>query len=1034
MSKLAPLTAEDLSALGASASNIRWLEKPSAENIHYLDLIESRDADSRQHSVAYPSAVVEFEGQPLVYVVDNRALAGDIRTVGDNIKQTLRLLACRGDDAYLAVLEYGRIVVYPIHLMGKDFNGVPLSMSVMEHRSLIQDLASEAIPGLSDRGARRSAVHDLLFRLLSQVADQLLETNALRGRHDDVLALVGRALFARFLIDRRIMTPVTFPVGTGSLKECFASPMRATMTCEWLDDKFNGDLLPLGSKKYKSYFESFGDDANTVFRVLSNLMYRAPDGQLSFESQWGDLDFAHVPIGLLSEVYERYAHRHVGKSAAEESMHYTPRHIAEFMIEEAFEGLAPEQRHRARLLDPASGGGVFLTLGFRRLVAELWKANRRRPSRREIRKVLYKQVRGFDINSSALKLAALGLYLTALELDPNPTDDPDELKFDPLFAASTDADLSTVLTHARFPNEPHPNPYVLGSLGSAISPNHRKQYDIVIGNPPWSGLSTKKGAKAVADKFHAVVQDVARSRAEENGMHPGLMLIANSYENPDGVPDIPFIWRSMEWAKDGGIIALALHARLLFKQADIGSKARDAVFTGLRVTGILNGAAVRKENVWPRVNAPWCLLFARNEVPETHHLFHFVSIELERCLNSKGRLRIDHKNAQPIQLSVLREKPYLLKTMFRGTSMDAAVMEHISSVPTLRLSEYMSSHNLECGEGYQVYEGGDKNDATKLKGMLHLHRDWAPNYAVTSETISNHFERDALHRPRKIEIYRSPLMIIPVSLPEKPEQGCGLIAREDVVYSESFFGYSANGFKNGDPLAFANYLHVLTYSKFFRYYVLMSSSQFGVERDSIQKEDMDNFPIIPFEQLDSNKVSQLKRLSMDIENERSPWDDLDELVYSIYDIPKHLQQVIADTLNVSLPYTTTTKRAEQAPSQQEIEVFRSTLESQLKPLFAYAEIDISVRSRPPTSGSWGFLDIICNDFHPVDWNQGWLKNLADDQGASSIFVVNPQHIGIGILAQYRYWTVSRAHMCALTIIREFSDKLVAANAQGSQTQ
>ncbi|MDP2762112.1 MAG: N-6 DNA methylase [Sideroxyarcus sp.] len=1031
MSKLAPLTAEDLSALGASESNIRWLDKPSAESICYLDLIESRNGDSRRHSVIYPGAVVEFEGQPLVYIVDNRALATGAESEEGNIEQTLRLLACRGDDAYLAVLEYGRVVVYPTHLKGKGFSGVSLNMSLMERRSLIQDLASETIPGLSGRGARRAAVHDLLFRLLSQVADQLLATNALSEKHDDVLALVGRALFARFLIDRNIMTPATFPVLKGSPEECFASPMRAAMTCEWLDDKFNGDLLPLGGKKYKSYFESFGDDADTVFRVLSNLMYRAPNGQLSFESQWGDLDFAHVPIGLLSEVYERYAHRHVGKSAAEESMHYTPRHIAEFMIEEAFEGLAPEQRHRARLLDPASGGGVFLTLGFRKLVAELWKANGRRPSRREIRRVLYKQIRGFDINSSALKLAALGLYLTALELDPNPTD-PDELKFDPLFAASTDADLSTVLTHARLPNEPHPNPYVLGSLGSAISSNHRKQYDIVIGNPPWSGLSTKKGAKAVADKFHSVVQDVALARAEENNMHPGLMQIAKSYENPDGVPDIPFIWRSMEWAKDGGIIALALHARLLFKQADIGAKARDAVFTGLRVTGILNGAAVRKENVWPRVNAPWCLLFARNEVPEEYHLFHFVSIELEKSLNTKGRLRIDHKNAQPIQFSVLRGKPYLLKTMFRGTSMDAAVMEHLSSLPTIALKFYMSSHNLECGEGYKVYEDSeDQYDATQMKGMLHLHRDWAPRFAATTKTITKRFERNFLHRPRKIGIYRGPLMILPVSVPENMDQGCGLIARDDIAYSESFIGYSANGF-DAEPIALACYLHVLTYSKLFRYFALMTSSQFGVERDSIQKEDVDNFPIIPFEKLDTNKVSKLRQTSMAIENEQSPWNEVDELVYAIYDIPKHLQQVIADTLNVSLPYTITTKRAEQAPSQLEIDAFCSTMEAQLKPLFAYAGIDIKVRSRALTGGSWGFLDIICNDSQPLDWDQGWLKKLADDQGASSVFVANPpQHIGVGILTQYRYWTASRAHMCALTIIREFSDKLISANVQAA---
>ena len=179
MSNLPALTADDLLALGASESSIRWLAKPSADSIRYLDIVESRSDRHGRQPMAQPSAVVEFEGQPLVYVVDNRALANGGGVGRDEIEQTLRLLACRGDEAYLAILEYGRVVVHPIQMRGKDFSGIPLNMSLMGHRSLIQDLVAETIPGLPTRSARRAAVHDLLFRLLSQVADQLLETKAL---------------------------------------------------------------------------------------------------------------------------------------------------------------------------------------------------------------------------------------------------------------------------------------------------------------------------------------------------------------------------------------------------------------------------------------------------------------------------------------------------------------------------------------------------------------------------------------------------------------------------------------------------------------------------------------------------------------------------------------------------------------------------------------------------------------------------------------------------------------------------------------
>ncbi len=1032
MTKVAALTSEDLAGLGASESNIRWLTKPSARSIQYLDLIEPAGSRSSSRPFIGPSAVVEFEGQPLLYVIDNRTLVNDVGIGDEEIAQMLRLLACRGDPAYLAVLEYGQVVIHPISLeKDKVSSGVPWNPSLMGQRSLIQDLVAEAIPGLPGRDARRTAVHDLLFRLLSQATDHLLETRALRERHDDVLALVGRALFARFLIDRDIMTPAAFPALKVVPEECFSTSKHAAMTCKWLDVEFNGDLLPLAGARYKTYFESLGKDGDTVFRVLSNVMHRAPGGQLSFDSKWDDLDFAHIPIGLLSEVYERFVHRHLGKKAARESMHYTPRHIAEFMIEEAFEGLVPEQRHRACLLDPAAGGGIFLTLGLRKLVAERWERTGRRPSRKEIRKILYEQIRGFDINPSALKLAALGLYLTAIELDPDPRDIAGR-SFRPLFAWAKKADINTVLTCARFPSEPESNPYVLGSLGTAIGPEHRKRYSLVISNPPWSSLSSKKGAQEIVRQFPNIVRDVARLRAAENKQHSGLLDVADSYQNPDGVPDLPFVWRSMEWAKDGGVIALAMHGRLLFKQADMGTNARDALFTGLRVTGILNGAAVRMENVWPKVQAPWCLLFARNEVPEDHHLFHFVSIELEKRLNTQGRIRIDHKNAQPIQFSVLREKPYLLKTLFRGTAMDATVMDHLSSLPTTRLEDYMHSHDLRSGEGYQVSEKGDPNDSSAMIGMLNLDRAWSPKFAVNANTLKIKFDRHTLHRPRKIEIYHGPLMIIPESIPESPDRGCGLIAVGDVAYRESFTGYSAFGFKGGNPESLARYLHVLTYSKLFQYRILMSSAKFGVERDAIQKEDVDDFPIIPFEKLDPQTVDRLQTLSKAIAEEQLPWREVDELVFKIYDIPENLQRVIADTLSVSLPYTATTERAERPPSPEEIETFCSALEGHLRPLFEQVDIGLRVKSRPRTEGSWAFLDVICGEYEPPSWDQAWLKTLADDQGASSIFVPNPpQHIGVGILAQYRYWTPSRAHLCALTVIRKYSNDLVAAGIEAA---
>ncbi len=143
------------------------------------------------------------------------------------------------------------------------------------------------------------------------------------------------------------------------------------------------------------------------------------------ELDWGNLDFAHIPVGVLSQVYESFSHRADPLTARDTSVHYTPRTIAGLMVEEAF--AATKNKAGATVLDSSCGAGIFLVLAFRRLVRERWSGGER-PKTSVIQDILYKQVRGFDISESALRLAALALYITAIELNASPRP-PQALKF-----------------------------------------------------------------------------------------------------------------------------------------------------------------------------------------------------------------------------------------------------------------------------------------------------------------------------------------------------------------------------------------------------------------------------------------------------------------------------------------------------------------------------------------------------------------------------------------------------------------------------
>jgi len=325
--------------------------------------------------------------------------------------------------------------------------------------------------------------------------------------------------------------------------------------------------------------------------TLGDILRRAPAGQLylGWEEKWANLDFANIPVGVLSQAYEHYLRSHDPRKQRREGGYYTPRILADMMVRGAFDGLQRDGlAHKARVLDPAVGAGVFLIIVFRQLVAERWRHDGVRPDTPILRDILYTQISGLDINESALRFAALGLYLMSIELDSHP---------EPLQNQRFRNLRGTVL-HKVSEDHETASSNSLGSLGSRAD-EHIGRYDLVIGNPPWNSGTRLPDWGEVRER----VATIARARAP-HAAPPRL---------PNEVLDLPFVWRATEWAKPGGRIVFALHARLLFQQGEGMPDARSALFSALDITGIVNGTELRRTNVWPQISAPFCLLFARNQ-------------------------------------------------------------------------------------------------------------------------------------------------------------------------------------------------------------------------------------------------------------------------------------------------------------------------------------------------------------------------------------------------------------------------------------
>ncbi|PMY73388.1 MULTISPECIES: class I SAM-dependent DNA methyltransferase [unclassified Pseudomonas] len=991
-------TLEVLKGFGACPADCVELDHQNDPRLlRYVDLV--RDAEQPMIDV-----VVEERTQALLYVVNVARLGGSPSKF--DIADLRRKLAMRGDQAWLAVMRHGQLDIYATDLRpDPESSPVSFSVGVAASAGVLPRLAhGEELAPLSSIMLR-----NVLFGLMTDAGQELKDLGL---STDESIALTGRALFFRYLIGRRIIGDnhlQTISPSSLSLDACFSDIDSLVAVNEWLDRTFNGDLLKLPNKDYREYFGGlFQRTDRKIIRPLEAILgldQSLTPGLSQTQLNWGDLDFDHVPIGLLSETYEELMYRFDAEARRDTSVYYTPTHIAEYMVEEAFHQLPSGAS--ARVLDPACGAGVFLVACFRKLAELHFSETGKRPSRQVLRKILDQQLTGFDINAHARTLAALALYLTALELDPDPAP-VETLTFNKL--------EGKVLVDVA---DPGSNPVVIqpmaGSLGEHVSTQYLSAFDLVIGNPPWTSL---KSAYVAIDKIFT-----RRCRAVAAGR--GLDEIAATYKNPDRVSDLPFVWGAMEWAKPNGRIALAIAGRWLFKMSPAGFAARSAIFQALSITGILNGASVRQSRVWPNVEQPFCLLFADNRQPTDGDQFVLVSPDDEPALTGKGRMRIDACDAVPVELGLVVRQPTAVKTLYRGGALDISVVQRIRERSDFTIGEYWTpERGLHRGQGYQVAKRSD--DDSFLEGMAQLGARYAAHpFVVMIDTLPS-YEPQGLQWPRDPKIYKAPLVLVREGYKARREQGRALFSVADLAYSESYYGFSASGHPDGDFLS--KYLLVLMHSKLFEYWALMTSAKFGVERESLQLHDIEHFPFVDIESIDGKTRDMICHCADELFSNRPDWDFLDRTVAELYGLHRYDLEVVSDSLSTRSPFPIIKSRSCGPVTLEEMEQFEQRLRVELSRVLAVSGYSVYIqRLASSMQLPWKFISVSLSEHAvPTMPPSGWIEH-ADDLAVSRITIVDHKEplLVVGLLDHYRYWTLTQARLLASDLLWQHGAMLEA---------
>jgi hypothetical protein len=475
-------------------------------------------------------------------------------------------------------------------------------------------------------------------------------------------------------------------------------------------------------------------------------------------------------------------------------------------------------------------------------------------------------------------------------------------------------------------------------------------------------------------------------------------------------------------------------ARLFGRTSGKGFEAWCAVLRSVQVTGLINGADLRWSSVWKDVKVPFCILFARNQRPASDYRFHYAAPVNEPELNGQGRFRIDYEVAQPVSAARIEKQPWILKTLSFGTWLDVDLMETLSSTGSQTLESFWKDWDnggAKTGEGYNRSTGLRQKFVDFLPDLPVFEPPTRSLPGITApKTYGELYGRNSTghssaNMPRRKELYQPPLVIVPQSPGADPEGRRAYILAEPTAFSKSYFGYSCAGHPEAETLA--GLIYLVAHSTLVDYFLLMTSRRTGFDRQTFNKEEFDALPFPDIARLPAADKRIIRNLAQRLQHDvAEPRAKLNELIFRLWGLNPAAVQVAEDTIFSAASYRKAGKAALDQTTSETREPFLSTLRKELEPYFDVCGEHAAVSPAEFQPDSWRepwFFFSVSRERAAVSISPALIRKAmgaANERGCSRIVIhaTGKRGLLIGLLNQRRWWTVTRARLCAQHIIRE----------------
>lgn len=691
---------------------------------------------------------------------------------------------------------------------------------------------------------RKQRVDEVLVKDLTDTEDILVTEKGLKRSVAQTLLI--QSIFLAYLEDRGILKPQILQnnFGLDSLDKIFSNKSVTDALFNWTKETFNGDFFAL-SPEDMNLVES---QHLEVVKTFIGGLQEVKTGQLRI---WRAYDFKVIPVELISAIYEKFIYADNSKSAKDSSTHYTPLNLVDLVLSEIFR----ELDSNAKVLDLACGSGVFLVDALRRLVGKHLQ-RREQYSRKLIRDTLYNQIYGVDINQKAIQIAAFSLYLTALELEYELEQYPSssELKFQKIIGKNLFAS-DAFDTSAEF---------------NRVEPFLHKQFNAIVGNPPW----TKSEASKSASKY-------CKLKRPEIGYPKG-------YPTAKGTPpDQAFLWRIGDFANTSTLIGLILGGKRFFSNESNAQEAKKALLTHFTPKVVINFSKLRREHLFPYSEAPAMILIAIANQAQPKDSFYLVCPERSVDFRQHGIIEIGTENIKKLSTYGVAHDSDMLKVATWGSARDLSLIQRLRT-SYQKMEEVVGT---EPKAGLKIGKSNQKYAPEYLYGKKILSTGVMHRYKINTDQLED-FGYEKVESPRDASIYKSPLIVVSEKVEDRGINSA--FSSQDLVYTISYSGIPVSS------ECLAHYINAILNSSMASYFLFMTASSWGIERNKIMTQDLSRFPVPKLDSVNKDLLEQILELEAKLcegqfdPSEEALKQDLNGLIFCLYDFDKTEQVLVED--------------------------------------------------------------------------------------------------------------------------------------------